>query len=55
MLLIFFIVIFSDLLMCSSLIGAVSWESDDSGHSQSEEDSTAVLRGREFFTCVFVQ
>lgn len=33
------IVIFSDLLICSSLIGTVSQESDDSGHSQSEEDS----------------
>lgn len=44
------IVVFCDLLFCCSLIGAVSQEPDDSGCSQSEEDSicAAVLRGREF-------
>lgn len=46
----FIIVILSDSLMCSSLIWAVSQESDDSGQSQSKEESicAAVLRGREF-------
>lgn len=46
----FIIIVFSDLLICCSLSGAVSQEPDDWDGSQSKEDSicAAVLRGRKF-------